>query len=197
MRVGITGSIACGKTTVCQYLKKLGYPIIDADEISKQIIKQIGILEEIKSNFGDNYFDSSGNLLRKELGYLIFSDKMAREKLNRIIHPHILCKIEAESKKLIQEGRKIVFLDIPLLIEEKLWQQIDRIWLCTCPLKLQLSRIMTRDNCSEDLARKKIMAQHLLNSKIKYADEIIDSACLKQKMFINIQDLCKNIVSID
>ncbi|MEI7885518.1 MAG: dephospho-CoA kinase [Clostridia bacterium] len=194
MRVGITGSIACGKTTVCQHLKRIGYPIIDADEISRQIIAEnCEVLQEIADNFGTSYFDAAGHVKRIDLGNLIFTDKVAREKLNRIIHPYILVKMEEESKKFIQDGYKDIFLDIPLLVEGKLWQQIDRIWICFCPEKLQLSRIIARDNCSEELARKKIMAQQLLNTKIRFADEIVNSACSKTKMFINVEKLCKEL----
>ena len=171
--IGITGGIASGKSTICQYLEELGYPVIDSDAISRRLsLKGNSIYDAIYHTFGMEYFLADGELDRKKLGNLIFEDSKARDLLNSVTHPLIV----EEIKNLLQKTKgNIIFLDIPLLFEAKLWHLCDTILCVYTDLDTQLIRLMERDKITRELAFKKIASQMSLEIKRDQSDYVIDS----------------------
>lgn len=173
--IAITGSIASGKSQVTNFLKQLSYKVIDSDIISRDIINEIEIIEKIKSYFGENLY-SEGVLDRSALASIIFNDREKRDLLDSITHPLIYKRISEKIQEYKRE--KIVFVDIPLLIEngtKSFDMDFDEIWLVYADKETQIRRLMSRDNISYDYANIKISSQMSMEEKRKYADIILDN----------------------
>jgi len=172
MKIGLTGSIACGKSTVSAYLRELGFSVIDADAISRNITAPGGkALPMLREAFGDHIFD--GELLnRSRLGSLVFSDSSALTRLNSVLHPMILKEIAAQLHALNQV-HAIVFGDIPLLYECGMENMFDCVWVLHAPRETQIERLFLRDGLSRDEAEKRIDAQMPLDEKCRRADAVI------------------------
>lgn len=175
MKIGLTGSIACGKSTVSAYLKSLGYAIADADAISHSLTAPGGAaLDAIRAAFGDSVFD--GNVLnRRALGSAVFSDPHKRETLNAILHPMIISLIETELAAH-DAPDTLVIGDIPLLYECGMAHMFDKVWVVSVPEDVQLDRICMRDGLSREEAQSRIDAQMPLAQKRALADAIIDTS---------------------
>ncbi len=179
--IGLTGGIGTGKSTVTKILIEKGFKVIDADEISREVV-EVGkpAYTKIVEVFGSRILLEDKTLNRRKLGRLIFSSNSLRRLLNNIIHPYIWESIKLEIEKYCVNN-EIIFLDAPLLIEEldKLdlyGIKLEEIWLVYTDSKTQLLRLMERDNISEDDAKSKINAQMNLEEKKMYADKIIDNS---------------------
>lgn len=174
MRIGLTGSIACGKSTVSAYLKSLGYAIVDADAISHSLTAPGGAaLPRIRESFGDSVFDGDA-LDRRALGGIVFSSEEKRAQLNSILHPMIISAIERELASQNAPDR-IVIGDVPLLYECDMAHMFDRVWVVSVPRDVQLERICMRDDLSHEEAAKRIDAQMPLERKRSLADAVIDT----------------------
>ena len=172
MKIGLTGSIACGKSTVSAYLRNLGIPVVDADAISHALTAPGGCaLPKLRAAFGDSIFD--GDILnRRALGSLVFSDPALLERLNAVLHPLIIAEIHAQLDELDRQ-HPLVVGDIPLLFECGMERLFDRIWVVSVPLNVQIARIMERDHLTEAEALKRIGAQMPLSEKEARADAVI------------------------
>lgn len=171
--IGITGSIASGKSAVFKYLKnnydneKLSF--IDCDQISHELLENEKVINEIISVFGD-VTDGSSHISRLKLGEIIFNDDEKRQALNNIIHP----LVKAEITRIINNAKDklIIFIDIPLLVEAKMESLVDEIWLVYVNKEQQLSRLINRDQITTEAAKKKIGAQMDLDEKVAYLRNI-------------------------
>ncbi|MBM7687670.1 dephospho-CoA kinase [Enterococcus ureilyticus] len=173
--LGLTGGIATGKSTVVNVFKNLGFPIVDADIIAREVVEPGSIgLAEIVSVFGTNIINSDGSLNRKKLGVLIFSDAQKRKILNKILSPFIKERIlaEIESKK---DKASLIIVDIPLLYEGGYDKFVDQVAVVYIPEKLQLLRLMKRDHLSENEALQRIQSQLSIEEKKKNADIVFDN----------------------
>lgn len=173
--IGLTGSISTGKSTVSNYLKEKGYKVIDADEITHELMQK-GNANYVKivEHFGDSILDENLEIDRKKLSKIVFSDENELKMLNNLTHPNIFNKI----KKTIEiSDEKIIFLDIALLIEfikDEKWDiPLDEIWLVYVNRNIQLERLIKRNNFSKEEANSRINAQMNIDEKIGYADFII------------------------
>lgn len=195
--IGITGGISTGKSTVSKILTDKGFKVIDADVIAREVLN-VGedAYREVLEFFGEGILQSDKSIDRLALGRQIFKDKTLRKKLNEITHPHIMRKI----KKKIDENRnqKLIFLDIPLLIEvyNNLIDYkitIDEIWLIYCNKKTQIKRLMKRDGIDYEFAKNKVEAQMDIEEKKKYVDKIICNMKDKEDLIKNIEYNLKKI----
>ena len=175
MKIGLTCSIACGKSTVSAYLRTLGHVVVDADAISHSLTAPGGAaLDAIREAFGDGVFD--GDVLnRRALGSVVFSSAEALEKLNAILHPMIIAAIDAEMNAHDAPG-KLVIGDIPLLYECDMAHMFDQVWVVSVPEDVQLDRIVMRDGLSREEAQKRIDSQMPIARKRELADAVIDSS---------------------
>ncbi|MGI6358747.1 MAG: dephospho-CoA kinase [Bacillota bacterium] len=176
-RIGLTGGIASGKSTVVKVLLDMGAAVIDADRIARQVVEPgEAAYEAIVAHFGARIVRSDGQIDRQQLGQIIFSDRQAREKLNSIVHPHVIDRMEQMIDDLHQQGyQQPVILDIPLLIETSLQAMMDEIWVVMVDQETQLRRLMQRNQLTRDQALQRIRAQLPLNEKAAFADQIIDN----------------------
>lgn len=172
MKIGLTGSIACGKSTVSSYLRECGYTVIDADAISHALTAPGGdALPAIREAFGDQVFSGS-RLDRRALGSVIFCDSAKRAQLNAILHPMILARIYAALEESDAPG-KLVFADVPLLYECGMEAHFDRIWVVSAEEETQLDRLMQRDGLTKEEALSRIRSQMPLEEKRRRADAVI------------------------
>lgn len=175
--LGLTGSIATGKSTVSKYFKEKGFPIVDADKGARIVVEpgQPG-LKAIIDCFGPEFFFPNQTLNRKKLGDLIFHDEAARQRLNQILAPHIRKWIQDETAKYEKAGHELIVLDIPLLHESEYEYMCDEIMVVYTPETVQLARLMARDNLSEQDAIKRITSQMNITRKADRADIVIDNS---------------------
>ncbi len=175
MIIGLTGSIATGKSTVANMIKELGIPVIDADKIAREVVEPgEPAYEQIVNQFGQGILFPDGTLDRKKLGSIVFQNKEKREQLNRIVHPAIRKKMDAQKNDYLQRGFKTVVMDIPLLFEGKRNQnEFDKILLVAVSEEVQLKRLLERDKMGEEDARNRIRSQMPIKEKIPLADAVI------------------------
>lgn len=174
MKIGLTGSIACGKSAVSQYLRELGYFVADADAISRSLTAPGGrALPLLREAFGDGIFD--GDVLnRRRLGDIVFGDADRRAQLNAILHPLILSTFQAELEAH-DAPDALVFGDVPLLYECNMAQMFDRIMVVSVPKETQIARLLSRDGLSREDAERRIDAQMPLAQKCALADAVINT----------------------
>ena len=176
LRIGLTGGIATGKSTVSNYLKELAYPLIDADVIARQLVEpgQEG-LERLVVRFGREILDESAALNRQVFGQRLFGDAQLRQEVDQLLHPLIYEALEAESQRLAQAGAKLAFFDIPLLYETGYDQKMDQVWVVYLPHDLQVERLMARNSWSLAQAEAAIASQASIKAKRQRADLVIDN----------------------
>lgn len=174
MKIGLTGSIACGKSAVSQYLRELGYAVADADAVSRSLTAPGGpALPLLREAFGDGIFDGSV-LNRRRLGSIVFSDAGKREQLNALLHPLIIRAVRAELEAH-DAPDTLVFGDVPLLYECGMAPLFDRIFVVSAPRETQIARLLARDGLSREEAERRIDAQMPLAQKCALADAVIDT----------------------
>ena len=180
--VGITGGIACGKTTVSELLAEKGAIPINADEIGHQLLKADSpVIDELTDAFGQDILETSGDVSRKKLGAIVFQNKAARERLNSILHPLIIQRSRAHARQMVEENPTcVVLLDAPLLIEAGAYDTVDLIVVVTASPETQLRRTLERSIAqerplTETEAQARIDAQMPVTEKVKYADVVIEN----------------------
>lgn len=174
MIIGLTGSIASGKSTVANMLSEMGFPIIDADLVARVVVeKGTTTLKTIKEVFGTQVIHEDGTLNREELGALIFSDPSKRKQLNDIMHPAIREEMLVQRQQLVQQGHPVIIMDIPLLFESRLQSFVDKILVVTVTEQKQLERLMARNGFTHEEARLRIQSQLPLSVKEEGADAVI------------------------
>lgn len=177
MIIGLTGGIASGKSTISKMIADLGFPIVDADIVAREVV-EIGedaylLLVEA---FGEEILLEDKSLNRKALGSIIFHDESKRKLLNSITHPAIKQRIETYKNQYLLEGYEAVFLDIPLLLESTNTYGTDKVMVVYVNQMIQLERLMNRNNLNREDALARINAQMPIVEKVKLADEVIDNS---------------------
>jgi len=176
--IGLTGGIACGKSTVAAMLADLGAAVIDADVIAREITKKgMPVWHRIKETFGDEYLLPDGELDRKKLGELVFANAEALKKLNAITHPVIQQQVLAKIDRLKSMGSyKAIVVDAALLIEAGWHHMVDEVWLVVTDRETQIERLMKRNGLTRQQALNRINSQMDQDIKRRYADRIIDNS---------------------
>ncbi|KAG8824620.1 hypothetical protein FRC19_001406 [Serendipita sp. 401] len=178
--VGLTGGIASGKSTVSRLLSsKHQFPVIDADVLARKVVEPgTPAHAKIVQYFGTGVLlqDGSQQLDRKRLGDVIFRDEQKRKVLNGIVHPAVRWAMLRAVVGCWLRGESVCILDIPLLIETKLWKMVGWVVLVYCSKEIQLRRLMDRDGIPVSAAQDRIASQMLLSDKVEYADRIIDNS---------------------
>ena len=128
MVVGLTGGIGSGKSTVSRILQKKGYPLIDLDKISHEVIEYPEVIEKLVKAFGEDILDENGKISRRKLGAVVFGNKEKLREINSIMHPVILAEMRRQVR-LLEKINKIVFVEIQLLFEVKWEKEFDVIML--------------------------------------------------------------------
>lgn len=176
LRIGLTGGIGTGKSTVSKMLIKSGFKVIDADLIAKDVLsKYPEILDKVRIEFGEGFFDWKGQFRRKEFGNHIFRFIKQRIRYENIIMPYIFKEIEEAFDRYEKDGEKLVILDAPTLIENGMHKDMDFVMLVWADTKTQIQRIKTRDKLTHSEAVSRINAQMQIEEKKKYANVLIDN----------------------
>ncbi|MGO4495844.1 dephospho-CoA kinase [Paenibacillus sp. 2RAB27] len=178
MNIGLTGGIACGKSTVSRMLVSRGALLIDADQIARDVVEPGSpVLEQVAAQFGQAVIGPDGSLQRKKLGEIIFGSPEARKQLDGLLHPPIRAKMR-EQMTLYERDypTKLVVVDVPLLIESNLVSMFEEIMVVYIPRHLQLERLMQRDGLSAENAQLRLDAQMSIEEKRKLADIVIDNS---------------------
>ena len=170
-KIGLTGGIASGKTTVCDLFKELSVEIIDADVISHELSKKGGAaFEEIIEAFEDEIIGDDGELDRKKLRSIVFNDNTKKKILERIIHPKVLLSI---NEKIKASQSDYLIISVPLMIETGMNAMMDRVLLIDCNVETQIQRLIQRDQTSREEAIKIIESQASIESKRELSDDRI------------------------
>lgn len=178
LKVGLTGSIAVGKSFVCEVLRELGAFVLDADLTAREVVKPNtkGLLL-IVENFGAEILQPNGELDRVKLGAIVFENEQKRQLLNSIVHPLVY---EAQNVWLAEIEKKnpsaIAVIDAALMIESDGYKRFTKLIVVWCEPAIQLERLMLRNNLSESEALKRINSQMPQDKKKHYADFLIDTS---------------------
>ena len=171
LRIGLTGGIASGKSTVANQFAELGIPVIDTDLVARQIVEPgTAALRQIVDTFGQDVLQASGRLDRSRLRALVFRDATKRHELEAILHPRIK---EQTLEAAATAGGPYQILVVPLLVETDFRQLVDRVLVVDCPESMQRDRLMTRDGESPDQAERIIATQISRDSRLEAADDVI------------------------
>ena len=170
-RIGLTGGIASGKSTVADLFAEHDVPIVDTDVIARQLVKPgMPALVEIRSAFGDDVFDSAGELDRASMRKIVFSDASRRADLESILHPRIRDEAIAQSNAANGPYQIIV---VPLLVGSPMRDFMDRVLVVDCDEDTQLNRLLARDAENEDQARRILASQASRRDRLAIADDVI------------------------
>ena len=176
-KVGLTGGIASGKSTVSGMFRELGVPVIDADMIAREVVAPGSrALEAIVDAFGEEILTEEKSLNRARLGEIVFSDPTKKKVLEGILHPEIIAEQDRRLKDLEREGRTpVAIVDAAVMIESGSWKRFDSLVVVDCEESQQISRLRLRNGMNEDEAVRRVDAQMPLSEKVKYADHVIDN----------------------
>ena len=175
--IGLTGSIACGKSVISRYLSELGYPVIDGDKLSRELTEPGSpALAEIRQTFGVRYINDNGNLNRRALGQLVFRDSSARNALDAIMAPYLMELTKQRISYYENAGAGMCFLDMPLLYEKGYDRLCSSVWCVWLPLRIQMDRLIARDGFTEEEAMARIRSVMSSDEKASRADHVIDNS---------------------
>lgn len=187
MKIGITGGIGSGKSTVSEYLIKKGYLVVDADKVSRKLVEPgSDVLRKLCLAFGLNILDAKGELKRKYLASIVFSDLSKKKKLDEIMDGALKNEL---SKQLNSRKEEIVFLDAPLLFEAGYNDYMDANWLVICDLETRIERVRLRDNASREDVLLRINSQMSDEEKKMYATEIIENSNGTETLYKQVEGL--------
>jgi len=174
MIIGLTGSIASGKSTVSQLLKEKGYAIIDADIVARLVVEPgSNTLKEITNQFGSEVLHADGTLNREALGTMIFHNPVKRKQLNELMHPAIRNEMLKQRDEMKNQGLETIIMDIPLLFESRLQHFVEKILVVSVSEEIQLERLIKRNSLSKEEAEIRIKSQLPVSEKEKGADAVI------------------------
>ena len=178
LKVGLTGSIAVGKSFVLSVLAELGCHVIDADDIARQVVTPGSPgLKSVREVFGDGVLNVDGSLDRAKLGAIVFADEARRKELNAILHPLIIAAQDQQIRQIEQEDpHGIVVIDAALMIESGGYRRLDSLIVVHCRPEIQLQRLMARNGLTRADAEQRIRSQMPQEEKKKYADFLIDTS---------------------
>lgn len=190
--IGLTGGIASGKSTVSQMLEQRGFTIVDADLAARKVVEPgASAYKQVVTEFGQGIILNDGTLNRGKLGTIVFNDEEKRKKLNAIVHPAVREKMKEWQEAAIQNGKKTIILDIPLLFESNLLHMVDKTIVVYVDEETQLQRLMERNLFREEEARTRIASQLPLRQKKEMADAVIDNNGTLSETERQVEDLIK------
>lgn len=198
MIVGLTGGIGTGKSTVSRKLREIGYPVIDLDVISREVIEYPEVIDELVRNFGNEILENQDNTSRKKsisrnkLRQTVFKEEKKVSVLNSIMHPPIVEEMRRQIEEL-KKSYKTVFVEVQLLFEAKLEKEFDIIVLVYADKKTQLERVLKRDGRSEGEVQQIINAQMDMTEKRRLSNYIIENNGDSEMLDLEIEKFIKKL----
>ena len=178
LKVGLTGGIASGKSTVAQAFARFGAKVLDADMVAREVVLpgQPAWLK-LQQAFGPEFFLPDGEVNRSKLRRLVFADPEERSKLNAIVHPEVMKEINRRFEHLMTSAQDaVVVVDVPLLLEVGVAHRFDRVIVVYVTKSVQIKRLRQRDGLSLEGARRALRTQMVLDKKVEQADYVIDNS---------------------
>ena len=193
MKIGITGGIGSGKSTVTKCIIEKGYEVIDCDKLARQVVeKGSDTLKKIAVALGDEVLAEDGSLDREKTAKIVFNDDAKRETLNTITHGAIYDII---NRKIEEAPDDIHFIDAPLLFEAGLDKDMDTVWVVTCRDDIRRQRIAIRDDMDEEMIQARIDSQMADSEKTALADEVLDNSGSKEELYARVEELLEKYIS--
>lgn len=188
--IGLTGSIATGKSTVASMFIDIGIPVIDADRIAREVVEPgEEAYKKVVETFGEEILLEDRSLNRPKLGRIVFSDEEKRNQLNSIVHPAIRKRMLEKRDAYLKNGEGCVVLDIPLLFESKLEHFVDKIIVVYVDEDVQLKRLLERNQLTKEEALQRIRSQMPVKDKIELADAVIDNNGTIEHSFKQLKEI--------
>ena len=187
LKVGLTGGIGCGKSTVAKIFADLNVPVLDADQVAHRLVeKGQPALDQIQQAFGTAILNPDGSLNRKNLRELVFSDIKQKQKLESILHPLIYQTLQTELEQL---NAPYCIISIPLLFETAMTHFVDRILVIDCPVETQIERVKSRDNLAVERIQSIIDNQVSRAFRKAKADDLIDNSTTDYRLAEQVKKL--------
>jgi dephospho-CoA kinase len=179
-RLGLTGGIGSGKSTVAGLLAQLGAAIVDADAISRQVTAAGGLaMPLIAAQFGQDFVTPDGALDRDRMRALIHSDALARRRLEAIVHPLVGQETLSQTTRAIEQAHPCIVFDVPLLVESPSWRsRVEHVLVVDCTAEIQISRVMARNQLPRAEIEKIIASQASRENRLRAADSVLFNAGL-------------------
>jgi len=195
LAIGLTGGIGTGKSEVSRVLRELGATVIDADRVGHEAYRPHSpIWREVVAAFGEGILQSTGEIDRKRLGAIVFSNPDARARLNAIMHPRMAESIRQDIKELQKRGIEVVVVEAALLIEAGWDSLVDEIWVTYSPEEVVVERLRSRNNLSEKEIKSRIRSQLPLEERARRAHVLVNNSGSIDKLREEVESLWSNRV---
>ncbi|MBA7486508.1 Dephospho-CoA kinase [subsurface metagenome] len=192
--IGLTGGIGSGKSTVSQFLAELGAVILNADEVGHKAFRpNTEGWREVIAAFGRQIVTPDGNIDRKKLGEIVFSNPESLSRLNQIMHPRMYNMVKAQLEEYRQQGTRVVVLEAPLLLEAGWTSLVDEVWVTTSPEATVLKRLEERTGLSQAESLIRIRSQLPSTEQIKHADVVINTECDLDELKSKVKELWQRL----
>jgi dephospho-CoA kinase len=190
VRLGLTGGIGSGKSTVAQVLVERGAVLVDADAIARHVTLAGGLaIPALVSAFGPDCLAADGAMDREKMRLRVYEDASARQRLESIIHPLVGQETERQAAFALSQGAPCIVFDVPLLVESNTWRQkVHRVLVVDCTTELQISRVMVRNQLTRAAVEKILASQASRERRLQAADFIIFNANLSMEQLANEVD---------
>ena len=196
LKVGLTGGIASGKSTVSKIFASFGAKVLDADEVAREVLLPgQPAWTRLRQAFGKEFFDPDGKVKRKLLRKLIFADPEKRSQLNGIVHPEVMREINRRSEVLSSSAQtEVLLVDVPLLLEVRVANRFDKIVVVYVSESVQINRLSQRDGISEEEATETLKVQMPLNKKVEQADYVIDNSGTPEETLAQVKRVWQELL---
>ncbi|MGD8776614.1 MAG: dephospho-CoA kinase [Syntrophobacterales bacterium] len=198
LKVGLTGGIASGKSTVAKGFARLGAKVLDADEVAREVVLPgRPAWTKLREVFGSDFFQVDQSLNRNKLRRLIFADPEKRLQLNNIVHPEVMREIQHRSEQMAATAADAVLVvDVPLLLEVGAADRFDRVVVVYANESVQIDRLMKRDGLSLEEATEALAAQMVLGEKVGKADYVIDNSGTREETQVQVEEVWQELLEL-
>ena len=198
LKVGLTGGIASGKSTVAKGFARLGAKVLDADEVAREVVLPgRPAWTKLREVFGSDFFQPDQSLNRNKLRRLIFVDPEKRSQLNNIVHPEVMREIQHRSEQMAaMAADAVLVVDVPLLLEVGAADRFDRVVVVYANESVQIDRLMRRDGLSLKEATDALGAQMVLGEKVGKADYVIDNSGTREETQVQVEEVWQELLEL-
>lgn len=176
IRLGLTGGIGSGKSTIAKVFNAIGVPVFYADDQAKKFLFNFEVKNILRDKFGDDIFDLENNIVRRKLAEIVFSDSTELKKLNSIIHPLLLNEFDAWVIKMQTKGCKIVVMEAAILLEAGFVSKVDKVLTITANREERIHRVVMRDSVNRDQVIVRMNNQWSDEKRLVLSDYVIDNS---------------------